>query len=268
MLARGLKLIHFVDQVDDNKWSQLCDSIYEWKSPGTVEILNSIPDFGEKILEIGCSTGQVTEYLGHYCAEVLALDTSPSMLLHAQKRIQQYVELTNVSFQKLQDFAVFPQLDRKFDQILMLNSCFTAITDVQDQKRYLSDAHDVLVNGGQLIICIDMMKMEAILRDPSSNYHLVEVRNCGGEGSINISEQVDYDEFSQLCETVLSADFIADDGIVFERYQRRIVSRYMHVFEMVHLLKLCGFTVEGVFGDFYGNALSDEANTVIWVAQA
>ena len=42
----------------------------------------------------------------------------------------------------------------------------------------------------------------------------------------------------------------------------------MHVFEMVHLLKLCGFTVEGVFGDFYGNALSDEADTVIWVAQA
>ena len=144
-------------------------------------------------------------------------------------------------------------------EILMLNSCFTAITDVQDQRQYLTDAHDALVNGGQLIICIDMMKMEAILRDPSSNYHLIEVPNSGGEGSINISEQVDYDEFSQLCETVLSADFIADDGIVFERYQRRIVSRYTHVFEMVHLLKLCGFTVEGVFGDFYGKHVVNAA---------
>ena len=85
MLARGLKLIHFVDQVDDNKWSQLCDSIYEWKSPVTVEILNSLPVFGEKILEVGCSTGQVTEYLGHNCAEVLALGTSLSMLLHGKK---------------------------------------------------------------------------------------------------------------------------------------------------------------------------------------
>lgn len=261
-------MIHFVDLVDDNKWSQLCDSIYEWKSPVTVEILNSLPVFGEKILEVGCSTGQVTEYLGHNCAEVLALDTSQSMLLHAKKRIQKYMELKNVTFQELQDFAVFPQLGGKFDQILMLNSCFTAITDVQDQRQYLTDAHDALVNGGQLIICIDMMKMEAMLRDPSSNYHLIEVPNSGGEGSINISEQVDYDEFSQLCETVLSADFIADDGLVSERYQRRIVSRYTHVFEMVHLLKLCGYTVEGVFGDFYGNPLSDEADIVIWVAQA
>ena len=64
-MVRGLKLIHFVDLVDDNKWSQLCDSIYEWKSPVTVEILNSLPVFGKKILEVGCSTGQVTEYLGH-----------------------------------------------------------------------------------------------------------------------------------------------------------------------------------------------------------
>ena len=70
-MVRGLKLIHFVDLVDDNKWSQLSDSIYEWKSPVTVEILNSLPVFGKKILEVGCSTGQVTKYLGHNCAEVL-----------------------------------------------------------------------------------------------------------------------------------------------------------------------------------------------------
>ena len=55
-------MIHFVDLVDDNKWSQICDSIYEWKSPVTVEILNSLQVFGKKILEVGCSTRQVTEY--------------------------------------------------------------------------------------------------------------------------------------------------------------------------------------------------------------
>ena len=261
-------MIHFVDFTDDSKWAQLCDSVYEVKLSPMVETLESFPKFGEKVLEIGCSTGQVTQYLGHNCSEVHALDASPAMLHQAKKRIDKNIELKHVTFEKLQNFAVFPKLNRKFDQIFMLNSCFTAITDVEDQRQYLTDVYDTLLVGGQLVICVDMMKMETILRDPSSSYNLIEVPNSSGQGSINVSEQVDYDEFSQLCETVLSADFIADDGIVFERYQRRIVSRYMHVFEMVHLLKLCGFTVEGVFGDFYGNALSDEADTVIWVAQA
>ena len=261
-------MIHFVDFTDDNKWAQLCDSVYEVKLSLMVETLESFPRFGEKVLEIGCSTGQVTQYIGHNCAEVHALDVSPAMLHRAKMRIEKNIELKHVTFEKLQNFAVFPKLNRKFDQIFMLNSCFTAITDVEDQRQYLTDVYDALLVGGQLVICIDMMKMETILRDPSSNYHLIEVPNGSGQGSINISEQVDYDAFSQLCETVLSADFVADGGLVLERYQRKIVSRHTHVFEMVHLLKLCGFTVEGVYGDMYGEPLSDESNTVIWVAQA
>ena len=76
------------------------------------------PKSGDKVLEIGCSTGQATQYIGHNCAEVHALDVSPSMLHRAKMRIEKNIELKHVTFEKLQNFAVFPKLNRKFDQIL------------------------------------------------------------------------------------------------------------------------------------------------------
>jgi hypothetical protein len=35
----------------------------------------------------------------------------------------------------------------------------------------------------------------------------------------------------------------------------------------VHLLKLSGFTMDGVYGDVYGEPLSDNTDKVIWVAR-
>ena len=260
-------MIHFVDLGDDKKWAELCGSIYEAQLPLMVELLHSFPSFGGKILEIGCSTGQVTEYLGQNCREVYALDSSPTMLYQARRRIEHDLGLENVTFQELKNFSVLPELNKKFDQIFILNSSFTAITDVQDQKHYLTNAYNALDKGGRLIVCTDMMKVDTILRDPSSSYHLIEVPNFNGVGRINVSEQVDYDEFSQLCETLIVADFVGDDGLVTERFQKKIVSRYTHIFEMVHLLKLSGFTMDGVYGDVYGEPLSDNTDKVIWVAR-
>ena len=56
-------MIHFVDLTGSDKWALICDSILEKQLSDNVEMLSSFPNTGQKILEIGCSTGQITEYL-------------------------------------------------------------------------------------------------------------------------------------------------------------------------------------------------------------
>ena len=56
-------MIHFVDLTGSDKWALICDSILEKQLSVNVEMLSSFPNTGQKILEIGCSTGQITEYL-------------------------------------------------------------------------------------------------------------------------------------------------------------------------------------------------------------
>ena len=36
---------------------------------------------------------------------------------------------------------------------------------------------------------------------------------------------------------------------------------------MQHLLELCGFTVEALYGDFEGGPISEESDDLVWVAR-
>ena len=256
-------MIHFVDLTGSDKWALICDSILEKQLSDNVEMLSSFPNTGQKVLEIGCSTGQITEYLSSEGKEVWALDTSSSMLRRAKSRVGND---GNVKFRQLKQPYDFSDFDFRFDQVLILNSWFTSILGESEQKHFLSKIHDILSLSGQLVISMDMMKPDNLYRDPSVNYHLIDALNSDDEGRISVSEQGTYEEFSQHWDVVISADLIKENGVVTESFQKTIFSRYTHIFEMIYLLKICGFDIEGVYGDLYGHSLTDAVTKIIWVA--
>jgi hypothetical protein len=43
--------------------------------------------------------------------------------------------------------------------------------------------------------------------------------------------------------------------------------RYVFRFEMQHLLELCGFEVEALYGGFEGEPFTDESTEMVWVAR-
>lgn len=75
---------------------------------------------GKKILEIGCGTGRITEYLARWGAKVTATDISEEMLEVAQKRFRTNKELPIVKFRVMSIFDI--DLDLKgYDYVIMVN---------------------------------------------------------------------------------------------------------------------------------------------------
>lgn len=74
---------------------------------GLIELLDPKP--GEKILDLGCGTGQLTQKIADRGAEVLGLDASPEMIGQAR---QNYPQLRFVL-----DDAASMKFDREFDAV-------------------------------------------------------------------------------------------------------------------------------------------------------
>jgi trans-aconitate 2-methyltransferase len=96
---------------------------------GVIDLLDPKP--GERILDLGCGPGQLTQKIADRGANVLGLDSSPEMIGQAR---QNYPTLTFA----LQD-AVSMDFDREFDAIFS-NAALHWILDAQGAARAMARA--------------------------------------------------------------------------------------------------------------------------------
>jgi ubiquinone/menaquinone biosynthesis C-methylase UbiE len=76
-------------EYDRHNASSAANNYYE--RPATIELLGDI--MGKRVLEVGCGTGPVTEWLVEHGAEVVACDVSTAMLEIARSRLGDRAEL-------------------------------------------------------------------------------------------------------------------------------------------------------------------------------
>ncbi len=100
---------------------------------------------GSRVLEIGVGTGlSLSAYPRH--AQVVALDRSADMLVHAQRKIDR-MRLSHVRLVQ-GDALALPFAPAAFDYVMV----FHVITVVPDHARLLAEARRVLAPGGTLVV--------------------------------------------------------------------------------------------------------------------
>ena len=72
---------------------------------------------------------------------------------------------------------------------------------------------------------------------------------------------------SEQYNEVRWASTLGDDGEVTRRFYRDFLLRYVHRWEMHHLLVLSGFEVQDLFGDFNGSPFDETSTEMVWVAR-
>lgn len=214
------------------------------------------------ILELGCGTGRILEALADINQPITGIDNSSSMLDIARQRLGDSVALVE---RDMRDAAAEPPLPgAPFSFALSAINTFLHLVDVQSQLAALRGVGNVMTPGG-------IMLLDIFVPDPTYIAHL--------DGSLHLEFQHEFangdrldkwvarshDLATQLILTTVYFDVTSPDGQV-----RRLVdqyhTRYVHLYELEHLLHRAGWELVSLFGGYDLEAFDSESERILALA--
>lgn len=218
------------------------------------------------VLDLACGTGRVTLAIARAGVEVVGLDSSVNMIAQAQEKAK---GLSNIRFVHgdMRDFS----LEQKFGLAIISYPSFLHLTTPEDQRQALTNIRNHLLDSGALILSIlnPTARQLAIYMGPTEDVLRFdhEFRHPGTGHVFKVWEQRRVDEDRQTIELNYIYDELDNEGSVRGRRYRSLHLRYVHRYEMQHLLELCGYDIEGLYGGYDGSPLHRYSPEMVWVAR-
>ena len=250
--------------------AELYDVDYADYNTGDIEFyVEEAVKCGSTVLELACGTGRITFPIAEAGVEVVGVELSPDMLAVAERKVKTIPadiarKITLVQGD-MRDF----QLDRKFDLVLIPFRAFICLMTVEDQKQALQNVMKHLSPNGRLILNFYDPDLREILDQNERLSNVQQLMNSfvhpvsghqvkeWSTWDCNITEQI-IEEFRNYVE-------YDSDGSILKSTLVTLRVRYIFRWEMHHLLELCGFNVDALYGDFNRNAFRARGEQ-IWVA--
>lgn len=125
-----------------NSVSKIYDELYGPEQLAKWEVARALISFSkkDKILDVGCGTGLITEKIAEKAGSVIGVDCSEGMIKNARNR-------KNINY-IVADAHKLPFKDKEFDKVLS----FTMIQDIIDWNKPLSEM--CRVSKGDVIITV------------------------------------------------------------------------------------------------------------------
>ncbi len=225
---------------------------------------------GSPVLELGCGTGRILIPIAEAGVEIVGLDAAASMLSIASNKVSRLPEEIQTRIQLVVgDMRAF-DLGRKFSLILIPYRAFLHLLTVEDQKQALGVIRDHLMEGGQLVFNVFDPRLETLAAHSgpfgSAVKKLMEFTDPSTHHRTIIWDSRQYDCERQVLVEDRIIEKIDEGGTVISRNYATLTLRYNSRFEMQHLLNLCGFEIEALYGDFHRGAFRYGGEQV-WIAR-
>ena len=222
---------------------------------------------GGPTLELGCGTGRISLAIAQQGIAVTGIDISPRMIEVAQTKAAQRGLAERCVFQSGDMAAV--QLAERFPLVIMPFRSFQSMLTPEEQRQALARVRERLAPGGVFVMDTFNPDVGSLVNDEQSRlaYHMKDVERDGG-GTLVVWGQNGWDPVTQVNETRLIIEEVSDEGVVERRLIRDVDQRYTFRYEMEHLLELCGFDLEALYGDFDGGPVTQDTEDLVWVARA
>ncbi len=222
------------------------------------------------VLEIACGTGRIMIPIAESGVSIVGLDLAPAMLEVARRKTAALPDETRRRIEIVDgDMRTF-SLERRFPLAIIPYRAFLHMMTDDDQRRALTRIREHLTDRGRLVFNVF---------DPSIELIAAYMRPLGGSlkhvGSfthpetgnrVMVSDTRRYDPLEQTLEEHRFFEEVDDEGRVLSKTTTPLYLRYVHRFEMQHLLKLCGYEVEALYGDFRRGPFR-HGNEQVWVAR-
>lgn len=209
---------------------------------------------GSPVLEIGCGTGRLLIPIAKAGHEIYGLDFSEDMLNIARGKIENLDRATRKRINLLEGDMRDFKIDKRFKLITIPFRAFLHILTVEDQKKTLLNIFDHLADDGKLIIDIFDPKIELInsnLGYQSSRLkQMTELVHPVSGNQVFVWYSTTYNLEDQLINEIWIYEEIEENGNVIRRQYVPLKVRFAYRYEMQHLLELCGFKIETLYGNY------------------
>ena len=225
---------------------------------------------GGTVLEIGCGTGRIMIPIAESGVNIVGLDSAPAMLEVAREKIAGLSDETRRRIRIVEDDMRTFQLDQRFDLAIMPYRAFLHMMTVDDQRRALTRIRDNLDVDGRLVFNVFDPSLEIIAaymdRPRGTLNHIGSIRHPDTGRRVMIHDTRQYDPAEQTLVEYRFFEELDNEGKVVSKTVTPLILRYVYRFEMQHLLELCGFEVEALYGDFRRGPF-EHGNEQVWVAR-
>ena len=255
-----------------DQWAEIYDSVYSYVTEDIPFYVEEARRAGSPILELGCGTGRVAVPIAKAGVDITAVDFSPAMLEVARRKTNDLQggdgKLTLVQAD-MRDFSLEAPAgpDEKFNLVIIPFRGFLSLLSVEDELRTLVNIKQHLAPDGRLVFNIFVPDLNMLVSEGDVAYHFRDVTDPATGAQWVIWHQSRYDNYNQIINARIIIEQLDQEGAVGRRLFRDFQLRYIHTWEMHHLLDLLGFEVVDLFGDFDRSPFDSTSTEMVWVAR-
>ncbi len=261
-----------MNQSTYDPWAEIYDSVYSYVRSDLPMYTSAAVESGGPVLEVGVGTGRVAVPTVELGIDVVGVDNSEAMLAVASRKIANLgddagsLELITAD---VRDLALLDQegRKRKFALATIPFRGFLALLTVEDQFSALRRIHEHLQPGGVLLFNIFVPDPNMALEQSDDLRHLMDVTDPDTGLTRILYQQSRYDFHNQIVSVRILIEELDRNNVVSRSMYRDYQLRYCHRWEAHHMLRLCGFEIEALYGDFDFSDFDETSTEMIWVAR-
>ena len=243
--------------MDDINYDQWAEYLHQQM------LKNNCP--GNRLLDLGCGTGNITIPLAQKGYEITAIDLSEEMLAQAEAKttaLKQSGAPLQIDWQ-IQDMTALELYDAEdnfllFDGVIATFDAFNYITEPEALQFLLQDLSDHMNDNGILVFDIQTpYKLKEYLGNNIYTLHREDVEYVW---------ENHFDEEEQICQMDITFFLRQENGLykkVTENHAERVYEP-----ELLQLwLNLAGFDVLGIYRELSELPLEDTSHRAVFVAR-
>ncbi len=211
------------------------------------------------ILEVGCGTGRVLLSFARAGYTVVGIETSDYAIQQAKSKIK----ATSASIFQA-DMSDFDLQTKNFRLVLAAHNTFLYCLSMEAQLSALQCINKHMQENALLVIDIFTPPLGPPSQEGNFNLGREFTNRDGNLIQWYLSYTVDFPEQVIHCSQIL--DNIDQEGVV-RRTTIRFSNRIIYPREMELLLKISGFKIESVYGDYDFSAFNKNSPKMIYTAR-
>ena len=222
------------------------------KNRKQLEFVESIKKISieEKILDIGCATGNLTELLGEKTGNVVGIDLDKELLKEAKDKHP------NLNFENMNMLKINEKFEENsFDRVVSFGNTLVHLDSREEVEEFFQKVYKTLKFNGFFIVQI-------------INYNRIIEKNIKNLPTID-NEKVKFVRDYEYDKSIGKVDFITELTIKEANLniKNNIKLLALTKIEIQKFLGEIGFRNIEFYGDFEGRELSDNSEALIFVAQ-